>query len=513
VYPRQWILREQIDMATMGPSRPQRSKQPADTSRLTETLRKILDILVGRHHSGRSKYARQRAGSRPPLHKRVSQGFKDRRADRFVRTEISLWRLAILIGVLAIAIWAAWRIVADTAAQNLAASDPAAALSWRARESTALDQRATQELLRPDADFASAVEWARQALRSNPLDAQAVMLLGLIAEREGHVAKADALMQIAGSRTWRDWTIQSWLFNSDVRRGDYVSAIPHLNAILRADPSLRPQLFPVIAALTFNSDAAKALTAFLATSPPWRAWFLSELSARSTSQPRLVQLYTALSESDRPPTREELAPYLDRLVRDGNFKLAYQTWHDRLPAALQASGRQPFNRDFNVPLDGSPFNWVLTDTPGAEIRIVPVPEDGGRKALRVQFSGARVNFANVRQLLVLPPGNYILAGRVKAEDFTSPRGLWWRVFCAGAGKDAATIAQTPLVAETTSWSDFSVGLQIPQSGCEAQWLQLELPARIASEAEISGQVWYQYLRITPKSREGAGSYAPPDPRQ
>jgi hypothetical protein len=47
------------------------------------------------------------------------------------------------------------------------------------------------------------------------------------------------------------------------------------------------------------------------------------------------------------------------------------------------------------------------------------------------------------------------------------------------------------------WTDFTVKFQVPATDCVAQWLQLELPARIDAEQRIEGQVWYQDLGITP----------------
>ena len=370
--------------------------------------------------------------------------------------------------------------------------------------SDALDQLAQQELLDPDGDLNAARGWAQQALHSNPLDSQALTLLGLIAEKKGDQKDADTLMHIAGARTWRDETTQAWLYDHDVRRGDYVHALPHADAIMRVDLESQSRLFPVLASLTVNADAFKALTDFLATSPSWRRWFLSQLSAQLANKSRLIELYAKLKELGNPPTKEELVPYLNRLVKDGDYERAYQFWRDTMPSGMRGLDSLPFNRDFEIPLDGLPFNWVLTDVTGADIQFVPSPDAARKRALRVQFSGARVAFANARQLILLPPGKYSLTGRVKADDLRTTRGLWWRIFCAEDAKD--TLAHTDLVSGTVPWTEFAVEFQVPAENCKAQWLQLELPARIASESQIEGQAWYQYLRISPGKAGPARGY-------
>jgi hypothetical protein len=400
--------------------------------------------------------------------------------------------------------WAGWLIVTQTAALSLAQSHPNAALDLVTDQPAALIQRAQQELAEPDGNLDSAREWAQRALRASPLNARGLTLLGLIAERKGDQKNADALMRIAATRTWRDQTTNEWLLNNEAHRGDYAHALPYADAMLRIkNYNLQTELFPVLASFTVDPRAFEALTAFLAASPPWRAWFLSELSARLANQTRLVQLYTALNGSENPPTKAELRPYLTRLIKDENFELAYRTWQATVPAEQRADATYPFNRDFEFPADGLPFNWSLESTAGADIQVMPSKDAGNKRTLLVEFAGSRVRFANVKQLMLLPAGDYSFSGRVKTAELRSARGLWWHIFCANAS--ASTLANTELVSGTMPWTDFMVKFRVPAMDCGAQWLQLELPARIDAESRIEGQVWYQNLRITPTPAASAAA--------
>jgi hypothetical protein len=410
-----------------------------------------------------------------------------------VKREVSVWRLTVVVCVVLVLVWAGWRIVAQTAALDLAQSDPDAALGFVADQYFALNRLAEKELLKEDGNLDSAREWAQRALRSSPLNARALTLLGLIAERKDDQKSADALMRIAVGRTWRDPTTDKWLLNRDASRGDYAHALLYADAMLRMRWEFQSELFPVLASFTVDPRAFEALIAFLATSPPWRPWILSELSARLANQTRLVQLYAALTDTGNPPTKDELRPFLNRLIKDENFELAYQTWRATLPPQQGADKTYPFNRDFEFPVDNLPFNWNLERFAGADIQVVPA--DGGKKrALVVEFSGARAHFG-VKQVLLLPAGDYSFTGKVKTAELRTSRGLWWRIFCATA--TATTLANTELVSGTMPWSEFTVKFQVPAADCGAQWLQLELPARIEAESRIEGQVWYQDLVITP----------------
>jgi hypothetical protein len=212
-----------------------------------------------------------------------------------------------------------------------------------------------------------------------------------------------------------------------------------------------------------------------------------------SDQARLIELYSALNKTENPPTKWELSAYLNRLINDGNFEQAYQAWHETLPPEQRVSEAYPFNRDFELPIDNLPFNWSLETAPGADIQIVSADDGSRTRELRLQFSGARVHFA-AKQLMLLPAGDYAFIGRVKTEQLLTPRGLWWRIYCANSSKP---LANTELVSGTMPWTEFRVDFRVPGRGCEAQGLRLELPARIEPESRIEGQVWYRDLQITP----------------
>jgi tetratricopeptide (TPR) repeat protein len=479
-----------------------RRGQRADIlDRLAGAFRRLVAIASGQHRRAKGG-RRRRESSMSHGHSYERRKTTGRRV-WLVKQEISVWRLGIVVCMLPVILWIGWQIVARTAAMALARSNPDAALGFVVNHHVALNQLAQKELFGPDGNLDSARELARRALRSSPLNARALTLLGLIAEKKGDQKSADALMQIAIGRTWRDFDADQWLLNRETQRGDYAHALLYADAMLRIDSQSQSELFPVLASFTVDPRELAALTAFLATSPPWRPWFLSELSSRLANQTRLVQLYAALNETGNPPTKEELRPYLNRLIKDENFEVAYQAWHATLSPPQRADVTYPFNRDFEFPVDSLPFNWNLDAYGGADALIVSSVVDGGKKhALLLEFSGARVGTPNfVRQLMVLPAGDYSFSGRVKAAELRTSRGLGWRIFCADT--PAITIANTELVSGTMPWTGFTINFQVPTAGCEAQWLQLELPLRVGSESRVEGQVWYQDLRITPTATAGA----------
>ena len=249
----------------------------------------------------------------------------------------------------------------------------------------------------------------------------------------------------------------------------------HFDAILRTDNEVWDRIFPALAAFTINPRGLEALVAILGNDdPPWRRWFLTRISERLANEDRLSQLYRDLRSANAPLTADELQPFFARLIKAAKFDEAYETWVSRLPPLQRSSSGHPYNGDFAIDPDGSPFDWVWRSAPGTDFQLANLDATAGR-ALRIQFSGARVGTDLVTQLMRLPPGTYRLTGKLKA-DLRTQRGLWWRISCANILKVSVspqilTLSQSPLIDGRAPWRPFGVNFTVPEAGCPAQWLR------------------------------------------
>ena len=417
--------------------------------------------------------------------------------------------------------WIGWLIVADASGHNLAVDNPKAALEWNSKEAVALVQTAERQIVNPAAlraaaraadrtsparrrqDLVAARALIQRSLLTRPLDSHALALLALAGFEQRDTTKAHALLTIAGRLSWRDLLAQSLLLNEAVAQHRYAAALAHADALvrLRQDINLRLRVFAVLDGFSRTPDSWNALARFLAVNdPPWRFAFLKQLSTSMRDRTELEQLYDDLSRGKSPPTAPELKLLLDRLIADGAYAQAHRRWLATLAKDRKPGPIGPYNGNFAHPPDGQPFDWTLDSITGAEIRIVDAPEAEG-KALGIEFSGARVDFqGKVRQLLTLPPGSYRLSGQVRTKDLQTRRGLWWRVYCAQNANE--NLGHTDLIAGSKPWSGFSADFVVPDSGCSAQWLALDLAARIAPERAIEGQAWFKNIDI--RSVENVG---------
>ena len=97
-----------------------------------------------------------------------------------------------------------------------------------------------------------------------------------------------------------------------------------------------------------------------------------------------------------------------------------------------------------------------------------------------------------RQLLVLPPGDYVLQGQVRSDGDGDGLQLGWFVSCA---EDARVLARVGAPAPSHGvWSPFAGAFKVPGDGCTGQWLQLEAAP---GERRASVMMWYDKLTIRP----------------
>jgi hypothetical protein len=142
---------------------------------------------------------------------------------------------------------------------------------------------------------------------------------------------------------------------------------------------------------------------------------------------------------------------------------------------------------------GPPFSWEIRAPKGIEASVLQRAGEDGH-ALRVLFLGRRSAFNHVRQLLVLPVGEYVLEWRQRMEGLETERGLRWTMTCADGPK--TRIIATEPASGSSPWETRRAAFAVP-ADCPAQWLVLELEARIAAETLAAGAAWFDDVRVLP----------------
>jgi hypothetical protein len=274
---------------------------------------------------------------------------------------------------------------------------------------------------------------------------------------------------------------------------DYAAAVRYADAMMRTNPQLAQYVVPVLAGFAADKEAFALVESALQSDPPWRQQFFLLLPSSVADARTPLKFLLALRHDPVPLKTADIKNYIDLLVSHGYFGLAYYTWLQFLtPEELLHAGLL-FNGGFDAEPSGMPFDWVIKQGSGVTIDTVSRPDKAGGRALMIDFKFGRVDYHSITQLVMLPPGSYQFSGEFKGE-LVGPRGMKWRIACANS--NANIVAESSMInGVTKSWTPIGFGFTIPDKDCNAQYVRLDLDARMASEELVSGSVFFDNLRI------------------
>ncbi len=350
-----------------------------------------------------------------------------------------------------------------------------------------------------EADYAQARTWAEWALRQDPLNARAFRILAQVAEHDSGDVRTEALMRGAAQRSPQESLAIFWMMRQSFRDRNYPEAIRYADILLRTRPQLEKHVFPMLGRIAEIPTAKGELTRMLAKNPPWRGNFFNALPRNVTDARTPLELLLSLRDAAVPPTDKERQAYLQALIEHKLYEVAYYSWLQFLPPdQLNNTGRL-YNGSFELSPSGLPFDWVFKKGPGVNIKFAPRPDQVQEQALLIEFGPGRVDFgAGITELVLLPPGNYRLEGKYKA-DLVSQRGLQWSVKCAG--ETTSIGVSGTMNGSSPTWQDIDLTFTVREDECPAQYVSLALDARSASEQFVSGAVWYDDLTIARLSEQ------------
>ncbi len=388
-----------------------------------------------------------------------------------------------------------------TARANLASGDVAAYApnldrAFSAFETVGQNESVSRPL--PPQNAAAVRKWAEIAVEKDPLNARALRALGELAEADGDDSEAAKFMLAAARLSLHEGVAAYWLMRRSVQAKDYKNAVYYADVLLRANPEFDTHVAPILARIAADGSSVGLLNALLAAAPPWRGSFFAELPNHVTDARIPLELLLALRPSATPPTAQELGYYIKFLIAHKMYGLAYYTWLQFLPPEELRSASFLFNGNFEAAPSGLPFDWEIIQGPGVSIDVLTRPEKGADHVLRVAFEYGRVDYHSVTQLVILASGTYEFKGKYKGE-LVGPRGLKWRVVCAdqtatSVGESATILGMSP------RWKEFEFSFTVPDKGCGAQQVRLDLDARMASERMVSGAVLFGQLQISRLSK-------------
>lgn len=396
------------------------------------------------------------------------------------------WRIVLLAALGCAAIVAGWRILGllrvDAA---IARGDVAAVLRLDPDHADALLADAARRLQAND--LAGAERQARHVLARTPIEGRAYRVLAQVAERRKQPEQALALYRIAVARGPRDVQARAWLAQHALDQGDYPGLLHHVDRVLSLSPGAGERLYPVLASLAADPAFAEALAQALRARPIWRNGMLGTLQA--DRDPAVADRVLSALQRNGGLSTSEFDGWIEALIRQGRWGEAQARW----AGPLIAAGRPLpllFNGDFASPPTGVGFDWRLPRTVGVLVEFESTGSGGN--ALRARFLGRRIAGDIASHAMLLPPGNYRLHWRQRAEGITADPGLEWRIACAPS---ASILARSLPMRGDVPWQSRQLAFQVPTADCGGQWLQLGNAGAIGAGQVIDGALRVADLRL------------------
>jgi hypothetical protein len=361
-----------------------------------------------------------------------------------------------------------------------------------AKDDSATTDDSAHSAVLPQPTVTEVRAWAKAALMHDPLNAQALRMLGELAAADKDYDAASKLMNAAVQISLHESIAVYWSMLAAAEAKDYKTTTYFADVLLRTRPELDKYVVPILTKIAEDKGSSGLVEAVLGKNPPWRGQFFEDLPNSVEDARTPLDLFLGLRTSPTPPTAAEIAPYVWFLIRHKFYDLAYYTWLQFLPVEELREAGLLFNGNFDVVPSGLPFDWVINQGSGVTVEIVPKPDSNGKHALLVDFAYGRVDYHNVYQLVMLVPGTYEFKGQYKGQ-LLGPRGLKWRIVCASG----PTIEESPMIiGMMPSWRTVAFTFTVPAQGCRAQYVQLDLDARMASEQLVSGSMLFDELQIS-----------------
>jgi len=391
-------------------------------------------------------------------------------------------RVATGLAVLAITAVVGWRVMVNGLADLFVALErPATALAWYPNHPEALYQQA--RALTED-NPTEARELLLRAAVANPGDARVYLALARLPEVPA--SRSRRLMELALEMAPMRSQVQQAAAAFWAEQGEAERSLQHLGRALTLVPELAAGFFPKLLTLAADPAGRASLGELLAEPPPWWPNFVDYAIANAADPRTAVFLYRQW-ETPETEQRERL---LARLEADGYWQDAYFVWLNGLSERELESLGNVFDGEFELPLGGRGFGWRYDQIQGATVDALGTYGSPG-KALRLSLDGSRFRFRHLLQVLLLPPGDYLLAGRVRPEGLKAREGVVWTVRCL---RDGEELVRTDAFVGSSDWQRFSAPFKVGQD-CRLQELRLQQAGEYIEEFRATGSIWFDDLSI------------------
>ncbi|MDY7096621.1 MAG: hypothetical protein SXU28_00640 [Pseudomonadota bacterium] len=349
---------------------------------------------------------------------------------------------------------------------------PAAALAINGDDPVALVRDAQSRIVAGDAQATSesaVLSVVQRSVQELPINGPALRLYGLNSAAGGgtNLATMRAQMEASDRMERRDVGAQLWLIESAVEQNDVNRALRHYDTALRIEESSRALLYPVMTDAMDSPLIRDRFLPYMAANPPWLESFLRYAVSRTDTPVSMARLAKANNGWPEGAAFSSLdTELLARLVSNNDFEEAvahFQRIEGADPAILTTLALNNASTNWRL----APLAWQPFKIEGIETFILASPEGGGAVEIEAEFQ-AGFKGPVARKFMALKPGRYRVASAMRAEDFSRPDQMQWRLTCASEGQGSTLLSENVDFGEKMQLSGT---LQVP-AACPVQLLMV-----------------------------------------
>jgi hypothetical protein len=191
--------------------------------------------------------------------------------------------------------------------------------------------------------------------------------------------------------------------------------------------------------------------------------------------------------------------YTSFLLQNNNFEAAAEAWtqYARKHEKGYRDCNRIFNGDFESKLTGSPFDWLIEQSPGATIDISHADAPSGSYSLGIQFDGhEKVSAIGLRQTVFLKSGRYRFRAFVRMNGVVADRGIVFRLLSQRAPKPL-TVTTEPILG-SSDWTAVVESFTVPPLSAGLFELSLAPAPTLLFDRPIRGTLWIDTVSISPE---------------
>jgi tetratricopeptide (TPR) repeat protein len=330
------------------------------------------------------------------------------------------------------------------------------------------------------------------AFERNPLDVKILQNLALIAGLRNQTHKQEQLALILPLYSKRDIASQLASANILLARGQVDEALDHLDAMLRANPETGPSVFPTIAGLVLQQKGNAKLARLLDSGAHWRRALLDYAINADEEGQAGYEILKSLRKEKLDIKDEELRALVSKLVKSNRIDKAYFVWLDFIATDDLRFVSTVFDGGFDREPKNMIFDWTLTPRQNARIGVENRLGSTVNRNLALEFLSDKGVFANVKQYLRLLGGEYKMTFEYMGKNLKAQQGLIWTLRCIN---EKSTLGQSQNFFQSGPWANYEFSFVVPEDNCDTQVLTLESASRAALDTQISGQMYFDSIKI------------------